>query len=307
MKISTKKTNTTRNTKDNAPPRRKPTAGKKTSQKITKNRLSARKIFIQIQWIGKLAGLVCIVACIIFIGIHAYNSEKFQVSSIAIYGCKELDPQKVEQIIRDSIPDNILDIELTQLKDRLEQDPWIKDVEIRRVLPSGLIIHVNERIPSVIFEMQRELMIADSDGILLDRYDPKYGKLDVPVFKGIVGKDINGYRSYQQENSARIQHALDMLAEIESGEPLYARKISEVDITDQNNLKIILVDDTVEIILGNKDYLKRLQNLMSSDNYRAMKEKNPDLYEVDLRYSHQIAYRCRSGCTAAVSFPAEGN
>jgi cell division septal protein FtsQ len=290
MKISTRRTQGIQSGKDSARPRRKPAAPQKKSQKVSRSRISLQRIFYYARWAVKLGCAALIVLSIIWIGVKAYHSEIFRVGNIAVYGCRELNPRTVEQIVRDNIPANILDINLEQLKKTLEQVQWIKQVEIRRVLPSGLIIRVQERTPSVVLEMDGQLMIADSNGILLDKYDPRYGKLDVPVFRGIVGKDADSYRSCQQENSDRIRNALNMLAEIGAGETQYLKKISEVDISDQGNLKIMLVDDTAEISLGNRDYFKRLQTLMTSPQYQMLKKDARVLVKVDLRSKTEITY-----------------
>jgi len=306
MKISTRKTYTPRTPQSAAPSPRMPASGRKPTQKVAKNRLSLRALLAHARKIGKLAGVACMALIVIFIGVQAYRSDKFRVESIAIYGYKELNPQEVEKIIRESIPETILDVDLKQLKDRLKQNPWIRSVEIRRVLPSGLTVFIDERKPSVILEMQGQLMIADRDGVLLDGYDPRYGKLDVPVFRGVSGKDIDGYGSSQTENSLRIKHALDMLAEIESGEPEHVRRISEVDISEWNNLKIMLVDDTCEIWLGEKDYLKRFRDVLNSAQY-AQYKNNPELVEVDVSLGNSIRYRFAKDSSTAVSSKAEGN
>lgn len=306
MKISTRRTYSTRSAQTSAPSRRISTNGKKSTQKVAKNRISLRAFFARARKIGKLAGVACIAGIILFISIQVYHSEKFRLRTISISGCREVDPQKVEQIVRESFPERVLEIDMAQLRERLKQHPWIRDVEIRRVLPSGLTIYVDERKPSVILEMQGRLMIADSEGILLDRYDPRYGKLDVPVFKGVSGKDIDSYRSSQMENSLRVHHALDMLAEIESGEPQHVRRISEVDISEWNNLKIMMVDNPFVISLGEKDYLKRFRSLLHSDKYKQYKN-NPDLLEVDVSLGNSIIYSFAGDGAAAVRSKAEEN
>jgi hypothetical protein len=139
-------------------------------------------------------------------------------------------------------------------------------------------------------------MLADNEGSLLDAYDPQYGKLNVPVLKGFVGKDAAGYQLNFQENAARIRQALDMLSEIGSGSAEYVSKISEVDISDPNNLKIFLVDDSAEVYLGEKDYLKRFQNLIDNLNvyYEKVKSQNNDIaWVVDLRHVGKIVYSPR--------------
>ena len=66
----------------------------------------------------------------------------------------------------------------------------------------------------------------------------------------MLGENAEDYRLYQEENSDRIHLGLKMLSELESGCLALTQKISEVDISDPENLKILLVDDTAEVILG---------------------------------------------------------
>jgi cell division septal protein FtsQ len=264
---------------------------KKATNKLGTGHIAGRRLVAALKMIGKLGALFLMVSFILSVFVYAYTSDKFNLHTITLHGCKELDSKQIEAIVRQDSPANILHINLGGLKTRLEQVPWVKSVEIRRVLPSDLIIYIQERTPSVIIEFRSELMLADKDGIMLDRYDPKYGKLDVPVFKGVLGEDAESYRLYQEENSARIRQGLQMLSEIESGSPEETRKISEVDISDRENLKILLVDDTVEIYLGEKDYRKRFLALMDNmQQYQELKNKYTEIESIDLRSGEYIIY-----------------
>jgi cell division septal protein FtsQ len=291
MRISTNKSKRMQETKRNSSAGRKAPARRKALQKIGKSRVTGRRILPSARMLGKLGGILLTAAVVLTICIYAYNSEKFHLNNIAIHGCKETDPTQLEAIVRENVPGNILKMDMDLLQKQIEQEQWIRRVEIRRVLPSSLVIYVRERIPSVILEMRGKLMIADDDGILLDAYSPRYGKLDVPVFKGIVGKNVESYRQYQEENTSRIHHALDMVSEVESGSPDYTKMISEVDISDRNNLKIMLVDNTAEIYLGKGDYLNRFRALLNSDEYQKFKSQNRNIPVVDLRFDDQIIFR----------------
>jgi len=224
----------------------------------------------------------------------AYTSAIFTVRDIAFEGCRRADVRKLEDIIRSEFPSHMLRIDLASLRDRLEKEPWVRRVEIRRVLPSDLIVSVQERVPAAILEIHGELMVADAEGSLLDGYQPAYGKLDVPVFKGLVGDDAAGYRAYQDENAARVKLGLSMLAELDAGSPSYAAQISEVDLSDRTNIKLLLVDDTSELIVGDRDFLRRLRRFVSNaDGYRQAKMKYGEMSSIDLRFDGEIVYHTR--------------
>jgi cell division septal protein FtsQ len=265
---------------------------KKTAQKIGKNHVAGRRVLSAFKTLGRICAFLLIVVFVISAVVYAYNSDRFNLRKVTFYGCRELYQKDLEDIIHRNFPRNVLRIDLLKLKKRLERETWAKRVGIRRVLPSDLVIYVEERTPSVLLELRGELMIADKDGTMLDRYDSRYGKLDVPVFKGVLGDDAESYRLYQEENAARIRQGLEMLSEIESGSPSYARNISEVDLSDRKNLKILLVDDTAEIYLGDKDYLKRFRTLMENLNqYQELKNQYEEFSSIDMRFEGNIVYR----------------
>jgi len=268
---------------------------KKAHQKLGKGPIAGRRYVSVLRTLGRLGSFLLLVSFVFAIFAYAYTSDKFNLGNIQFHGCKEVDSKHLEEIIRRDFPENILRIDLPKLKTRLEEETWVNHIEIRRVLPANLIVYVQERTPSVILEMQNELMIADQDGIILSRYAPRFGKLDVPVFRGVLGEDVESYRLHQEENAARIRQGMLMLSELESGSPNYPKRISEVDISDRKNLKIMLVDDTAEVYLGGENYLERFTTfILNQDKYEKLKNQYEEFASIDLRFEDQIIYRPRS-------------
>jgi cell division protein FtsQ len=290
MEIKTTKSRDTNNARIVPPPDRAGQARKKANRKLGNSRVAGRRFASALKTFGKACSFLLVIAFALSIFVFAYTSEKFNLRQVTFYGCKELDPKALESIIRQDFPSNILRINLQKLKNRLEKETWAKSVEIRRVLPSDLVLRVEERTPAVVFEFNNELMIADRDGIALGFYDPRFGKLDTPVFKGMLGENAEGYQLYQEENSARIRQGLRMLAEIESDSPQSTKQISEVDLSDPQNLKMLLVNDTVEVMLGEKEYVKRFRKLMQ---YRNLREQYDALASIDVRFDGKIIYHRR--------------
>ena len=294
MEIKTTRSREVLNARVVPPPDKARNPRKKASRKLAQNHIAGRRFISVLKTLGKFGTFLLMLVFVLSVFVYAYNSQKFNLRNVTFHGCKELDQRELEAIIRQDFPANILRIDLLKLEKRLEKVTWADRVEIRRVLPSDLIIYVQERTPSVIFELHNELMIADKDGILLGKYDPKFGKLDVPVLRGLLGEDAESYRLYQEENTARIQQALIMLAEIESGMPQSTQQISEVDVSDRENLKLLLVDDTAEVYLGGKDYLKRFRTFIGNlSEYEKLKLQYSEFASIDMRYEGQIVYRPR--------------
>ena len=244
--------------------------------------------------VGKFAFVVALAGFLFAVFDYAYTSERFKLRSIGCIGCKQVDGAALESALRPMLPDNVLMIDLAKVRKRVEAEAWVKRAEVRRVLPGDLAIYVEERVPSVILELGGDLNLADEDGILLDRYSPKHGKLDVPVFRGLMGENVEAYRMYQEENTARVQLGRRMIDELEAASPAFTRSISEVDVSDRSNVRILLVDDTAEISLGDRDFLKRYRMLLSNvAKYHELKAEYAEISSIDLRFDGQIIYRPR--------------
>jgi cell division septal protein FtsQ len=289
------------------PPEKSREPRKKSSQRLSKGYSGRRRMVTVLKISAQIILWLALTGLIVGFFHFAYTSESFALRTITIEGCSHTDPQALETMLRRNFPAILLRIDLPSMRSRLEQESWIKRVEIRRILPSDLVIKLQERVPSIILEMAGNLMVADNEGILLDRYDQRYGDLDVPVLQGLLGSDPESYRASQEENGARVRLGAKLLAELESGSSTYAKEISEVDVSDKSNLRILLVDDTAEIYLGDRDFLKRFRRLLSNmDNYRDVKSRYGDIVYVDLRVDGRIIYKPRAEVTAsAVKASAE--
>jgi cell division protein FtsQ len=280
------------------PPDRGRAARKKAAQKSQRGKpLSARLLTM-----FKILAALCLLALVLAAGFSvfrfAYSAGLLTLRNISIDGCGHSDPVALEGIIRRDFSANILHIDLNQLRSRLEQEPWVRRAEVRRILPATLKIQVQERVPSVIADIGGALELLDNEGFLLDHYNRDYGKLDVPVFCGLRGDDVASYRVLQEDNSSRVRLGVQVLSELAAGSPDYTRALSEVDLSDPANVKVLLVDDTAEVLLGDRDFLKRFQTFMSNlPQYEDLKAQGKDIAIVDLRFDSQIVYRLRPPAT----------
>ncbi|MDR0842823.1 MAG: FtsQ-type POTRA domain-containing protein [Acidobacteriota bacterium] len=270
-------------------PARKKTGRKPGGRPPVKIRVAAARIVV-------LAGIgVLLTTFALLIVILAFSSETFDLRDVRCTGCLRQDEKKLEQIIRAEFPANILRIDLDLVQQRVEQELWVQRVELHRVLPSALLLHVTERTPTAIVELGGRQMAADSTGTLLGVYDGGFGKLNSPIFKGFMGDDPETYSMYGEENAGRIKRGLAMITEVSAEMPGAAHKISEVDLSDRNNLKILMDGDTVEIYLGREDYLKRIRSLVNDpeNRYQELKNQGFEVEQIDLRQKGEIIYRYR--------------
>ena len=223
---------------------------------------------------------------------YVRTSDRFNLDRIRIQAGSNADKEKLVRVIRETFPPHLLKINLEDLRNRLEDETWVHRAEIRRILPSDLFVRIVELTPSGILEIQGELYVCDRDGRILDRYHTKYTDLDMPIFRGFRVQHVSEFEKDSRENIERVQLGFQLLNEIEAANDGWSRLLSEVDLSDVNNVKLFLVDELVEISIGDQYFSKRFQNLMDNmSRYREIKEQHGAVSSIDLRFEDQIIYR----------------
>ncbi len=127
-------------------------------------------------------------------------------------------------------------------KQILEKCPYVKSANVRYILPSKVIIRVEERTPGVILQTKTASMLADKEGYLLESgADPK--KLKLPVIKVPEPKTLNLGRKIgvPGENLISAYELFDTIKEIDSAnEDKLMPNVDYVDVSDMNNVRFSL-------------------------------------------------------------------
>jgi hypothetical protein len=106
-----------------------------------------------------------------------------------------------------------------------------------------------------------------------------------------LGKSAEDYLLYQEENARRVQEGLRVLSALGEGSREYPQMISEIDLSDTSNIRLLLVDENVEIHLGDREFLERFNTfILNKDKYQELKSEYEDIVTIDLRFEGRIIY-----------------
>ena len=192
--------------------------------------------------------------------------------------------------------ENIVWSDLNAWRERLVASPWVRDATFRRTLPSTVEIVVAEREPIGIARLKDRLYLVDERGAVIDAYGPQYGDLDLPIIDGLAaGAAASDANSGRGDLAARVVQAL-------RAKPSLARRLSQIDVSDQHNAAVILNGDQAVIYVGEERFLPRIESYL--DLASALRERVADIDYVDLRFDDRIYVRPTARATktaAAVS------
>ncbi|HEY0308228.1 MAG TPA: FtsQ-type POTRA domain-containing protein [Acidobacteriaceae bacterium] len=214
------------------------------------------------------------------------HDSRFQIASSAdvqIDGNSHVSRAQLLSIFGEDIGRNLFHVPLAQRRLDLETLPWVEHATVMRLLPDRLRVSVVERTPVAFVRQGAGIGLVDAYGVLLDmpEDDAHGGKYSFPVLTGIIAVDPLSTRA------ARMKIYQQFIHEIDSNGPKISDTLSEVDVSDPEDVKALIPDHSSEILVhfGDQNFLQRYQSY--EQQLQAWRTQYPNLSSVDMRYDKQ--------------------
>lgn len=191
----------------------------------------------------------------------------FHVRTVEVQGARYLDPAAVVQRLNVDTLQSVWD-ELAPLAERLRTDPLIRDVALDRRLPGTLVVRLTERTPVAFVATGNGLQLRDEEGNVLP-IDPNRTPVDLPV---LASPDTA---------------VLRLLGELQTAQPEFYARLSEVQHAGQNELIFRLYSTTVRT--SSDVNAQRFGELKLVEDDLAQREQRA--VELDLRFRDQVIAR----------------
>jgi cell division protein FtsQ len=243
-----------------------------------------RKTASRLLWGCIAAALLC-VAAIAAAALYEYGerSWRFRVQSsdnIDVTGMQNVTKAQIMEVMGADIGRNIFFVPLAQQKAQLEQIPWVESASVMRFVPNRLKVEIHERTPVAFARVGPRISLIDAGGTLMEL--PQKHKYSFPVILGMnPGEPLS-------TRAPRMKAYNELVQELDSGGARYSQDLSEVDLTDLENLKIRVNDAVGDVLveLGSSDYLKRYKTYVG--HVQEWRQQFQKLESVNLRYDNQV-------------------
>ncbi|MGA2856712.1 MAG: FtsQ-type POTRA domain-containing protein [Candidatus Sulfotelmatobacter sp.] len=248
-----------------------------------------RKATHGLLWATSVAAILCL-AALVAGGLYQYgeHSWRFRVESsdnLAIMGTENVSKAQVMEVMGGDIGRNIFFIPLAQQQAQLEQIPWVESASVMRFVPNRLQVEIQERTPVAFARVGSRIALIDTGGTLMDlpRNDlTRRRKYSFPVILGMnPGEPLS-------TRAPRMKAYAELIRDLDSGGAHYSQDLSEVDLSDLDDVKVRVNDAAGDVLLhlGSSDYLKRYKIYVShAQEWRQQFQK---LESVNLRYDNQV-------------------
>ncbi len=230
---------------------------------------------------------------------YGKHSWRFRIDSsdqIEVANAQHVTRAQILDVMGGDIGRNIFFVPLAQRQQQLEQIPWVESASVMRFVPNRLRIEIHERTPVAFARVGSHISLIDAGGNLMELAPgPKHTGAPGTPGSGVMGWKysfpvITGMNANEpiSTRAARMKDYNELVRQLDSGGARYSQDISEVDLSDPEDVKVMTADSTggVLVHLGNGNYLQRYKIYVT--HVEAWRQQFEKLDSVDLRYDGQI-------------------
>lgn len=219
----------------------------------------------------KLKTLILLIALTVLgwvVGRSILTSSYFEIKVIRIEGTNRLPQGQILKWANIPSGQSIFQVNLRRIAKRISSSSLVKRAEVKRILPSTVLVRVEERIPFVYLSQKGNLYEVDHEGVILGK---RKEIMDLPM---IVG---SGWSSRPE----KIKLAVKILR---AGQEL-GLSFSKIEMNNKGSMVGYLKKGPM-IYLGKRPHLAYLSYLPLV--LAAKRKKGRDIKYVDIRFRDQI-------------------
>lgn len=187
-----------------------------------------------------------------------FTSSLFDIQKITVENNNYYTAEQVISLAGAKTGENLFEASLSQMKEKLLADPYIKNVKLKRKLPAEVVIAVEERKEDVAVPYGGRYVIVDKEGMVLRTTDSEPA---LTLLLGLTIENMEPGTPLAVEENAALTDTLKLLAAVKKHE-LYFKKIDiskimvKAYIYDQ-----LMCEGTPEDIANNLDGLEEVLQL----------------------------------------------
>ena len=245
------------------------------------------------QWIVPAVRTIAVLAATAYVTNRAValvtRTPALRIRHVAVQGNRHLTPADVMARLKGLAGQNILRADLERWRQRLLEDPWIRDATLRRVLPRAIDVSVVEREAIGIGRGGDRLFLVASDGMVLAHQGPALTRYDLPLVDGLHTGPVRAGTMVDADRAALAASVVRSVRRV----PDIGGRVSQIDVANEDDAVVLLSDEGTRLHLGRERFAERLRSYL--DLGPSLRSRVPSMDYVDLRFDTRVFVRPVAG------------
>ena len=266
---------------------------------VTRRRLLPRSRFgwivagvVMTVLVGMLGAAVYLAHRYILQNVHFYldGSQNIRPLTAMEGNASQVTRSEILSVFGQDIGRNIFFVPLAERRRELESIAWVRKATVMRILPNHLYVQIAERTPIAFARVGDTVELVDADGVLLP-ISPARMALHSYSFPVVSGLNVHPSMASAKERMALYQR---FLADLDHVQPHASAEISEIDLSDPDDLRATLSDSGSDLLVhfGAENFAARYQ--MYRSHIAEWHAHYPRLIGMDLRFPGDVPLQLAS-------------
>lgn len=206
---------------------------------------------------GAIAGGVAALTYLGYVGLHlAKTRPEFAIETIEVGGVNRATRDSIVRLSGIAKGQNIFALKTDEAAKTIEAHPWVAKAVIKRKLPRGIEIVVEEHEPAVIVALGH-LYYANHEGEIVKRYTP--GERE--HFPVITGLSRNEIETDDGDARVRLRSAIEFMRELKEVMGARAPVLSEIHLDPALGLSFVAKGDDATVVVGSPPWRQAIERL----------------------------------------------
>lgn len=193
--------------------------------------------------------------------IATMTSPLFNIKKITVVGNEKITSDEIISLSQINIEENTYKTNMKKAKSKILENPYIKNVEIKRKLPSNVEIIVQERKTTFMIEYGNSYVYINNQGYMLE---VSTEKLEVPILQGAetITEDFIPGNRLCAEDLEKMSTVIKIMEISTSNE--ISSLVTRIDIQSSQNYKILFETEQKVAYIGDaSDLNTKILNIKS--------------------------------------------
>tara|TARA_B100001248_G_scaffold260319_1_gene248218 strand:+ start:3359 stop:4120 length:762 start_codon:yes stop_codon:yes gene_type:complete len=235
---------------------------------------------------------IMVLGYVVLLGVASWwssISNNLILEEISISNTKFIEKNEFYELASEFLWKPLEDVDLTSICKIIEEHPYVEAARISKWYPSKIKIELIEREPIAILNVE-PMILLDKNSFVLPNKIIK-SNYNLPILNNF-NTNLNLYPSGQKVLSENVENSVKWLQKIKIEYPSLYSDISEMTMTSNNQLNIILSEYPTSIFLG-KDQIWVKIEILKKFEIGLLPKKLSDFKYIDMRYNNQVIAKKR--------------
>jgi len=235
---------------------------------------SHRRRGVWVLLIKPFLGAVAMVSLPVGLAAWVLLSPRFHLQEVDIAAGQRVSESWVADRLDPLEGRHLVWLSLPQVEHRLQDHPWLRGVEMHKVLPDKLLVRVVEKQPAALLRHAGSLFYVDQSGAVVESFDWTSEAADLMLL------------SSADPSPRALATALALAAELERIEPEWAEALSEIEVLKHGDFRLITAVLPFALLVNGRRLESGIRALQK--NLPEIHGRFPRVGAVDVRFEKQI-------------------